>query len=128
MLAKEKWQVNTIAVLEQVFAERCRQVATYGHNEDLVNGTGPDTRWAQPASDMSATELQLILRKDYEEFEDETGNPTWVHLVREEVAEAFQETDPEALGAELLQVAALCVSWVEKLQDQAVNEEDAKKQ
>jgi hypothetical protein len=35
--------------------------------------------------------------------------------VREEVAEAFQEADGPALVDELIQVAALCVSWVERL-------------
>ena len=38
-----------------------------------------------------------------------------MHLVREEVAEAFAESDPARLREELIQVAALAVSWVEKI-------------
>lgn len=116
MLAREKWQVKTIEVLERVFQERTRQVSTYGHNTDLEDGTGPETRWALPASSNSARDLEQMFRQDYEDYEEETGKPTWVHLVREEIAEAFQETDPALLAAELTQVAALCVSWVEKLE------------
>lgn len=115
MLAREKWQINTIAVLEDVFKERTRQVAQYGHNETLESGTGPESRWLGPYTNDGAKEIEVTLRRDYEEFEEETGNPTWVHLVREELAEAFVETDPKLLAEELTQVAALCVSWIEKL-------------
>lgn len=116
MLAREKWHIRTINVLDEVFDERCRQVARYGHNHDLDDGTGPETRWALPVSTDSAAELEKAFRRQYEEYEEETGNPTWLHLVREELAEAFAEEDPARLSAELLQVAALCVSWVETLQ------------
>ena len=116
MLAKQKWQVKTIAVLEQVFAERIRQVERYGHNHDLDDGTGPDTRWLLPFTSDGADTIERELRADYEHFEEETGDPTWVHLLREELAEAFAEEDPIRLRDELTQVAALCVSWVETLE------------
>ena len=65
---------------------------------------------------MTGEEFEDICRADYEFYEKLHGQPTWMHLVREEVAEAFKEADPTRLEEELLQVAALCVSWVEKLQ------------
>lgn len=99
-----------------MLAERAAQEARYGkENELIVDGTGPATRWLLPYTSDTAFVIQKELRRDYEEFEDETGKPTWVHLVREEVAEAFLETDPDRLAEELVQVAALCVSWVERL-------------
>ncbi len=105
---------RTEAVLELVLAERRSQEARYGHvNDTLADGSGPETRWLAPFTGASAEQVQRELRMDYEEFEDETGSVTWVHLVREEIAEAFLETDPERLAEELVQVAALCVSWVE---------------
>ena len=111
------WEPRTKRVLAQVMDERRRQETRYGHvNDDLLDGTGPDTRWLLPYTTQSAEAIQLVLRADYEEYQEETGLPTWVHLVREEVAEAFQETDPVKLQEELLQVAALCVSWVERIQ------------
>ena len=115
MLAREKWQAVTIAVLEDVFRERLLQWERYGSNEDLADGSGPDTRWLLPFTGASAVDIEDALREDYEDFETDAGKPTWVHLIREEVAEAFKESDPDRLEEELVQVAALCVSWVEKL-------------
>ncbi len=107
---------RTRAVLDLVLEERKAQEARYGVvNTTLVSGTGPETRWLGPYTGHSATEIQKELRRDYEDWEDSEGAPTWVHLVREELAEAFQESDPERLAEELVQVAALCVSWVERL-------------
>ncbi len=106
----------TRAVLTRVLVERRNQEARYGHvNDKLVGGNGPNTRWLGPFTQLGAADIQKVLRRDYEEFEDETGLPTWVHLIREELAEAFETDDPELLAAELIQVAALCVSWVERL-------------
>lgn len=115
MLAREKWQIKTIAVLERVFEERCRQVAQYGHNENLRDGTGPGANWLFPLAVERADEIQEIFRKDYVNHEAVMGAPTWMHLVREELAEAFElSADDPAFVDEILQVAALCVSWAEK--------------
>lgn len=110
------WFAQCSSVLLDVFSERKRQVARYGTNDDLEDGTGPESRWAAPVSTWSAQELERVFRADYEDFEEETGKPTWVHLVREELAEAFAEpAGSERLEEELVQVAALCVSWVERI-------------
>jgi len=107
---------RTRAVLELVYEHRQIQEARYGEgNKTIEDGTGPETRWLLPFTSLSAQEIELALRGDYEEFEEETGTITWAHLVREELAEAFQESDPTRLADELIQVAALCVSWVERL-------------
>lgn len=106
---------RTREILERVFRERQAQEARYGTaNLNTQSGTGPDTCWLLPYTGSSATQIQERLRLDYEEFEDEAP-VTWLHLVREEIAEAFQEADPARLAEELIQVAALCVSWVERL-------------
>jgi hypothetical protein len=129
MLAKQKWQIRTIAVLENVFEERLRQVERYGHNETLEDGTGPMESWIPRSLTVdpyvSAEKTELAFRKDYEQHERVMGAPTWMHLVREEIAEAFMETDPDRLEAELTQVAALCVSWVEKIRARRDEEEVA---
>lgn len=109
-------EARTRVVLDLVLAERRAQEARYGEeNEVLVDGTGPETRWLLPYTNEPAWAIQADLRGDYEDFEEEAGKPTWLHLVREEVAEAFLETDSDCLAAELIQIAALCVSWVERL-------------
>lgn len=107
------WEACTRTVLMEVLAERRRQVAQYGHNDDLEMGMGPDVRWLLPYTPGSAAEIEQTLRDDYEDFQAETGKPTWTHLIREELAEAIKEDDVVAREAELLQVAALAVSCVE---------------
>lgn len=110
----ENRQCQTLDVLDDVRAERARQFAKYGTNSSLDYGTGEP--WLMPLSVDGVDRIQESLRADYEVYKQlNGGKPTWMHLVREEVAEAFVETNPQRLRAELLQVAALCVSWVEKI-------------
>jgi len=117
---REERQLETMEVLEEVFDERCRQERRYGHvNDKLEDGTGPTVYWIPRTihgSVRPADQIQSLFRQDYErQFDEETRLPTWMHLVREEIAEAFQESDPVRLEEELIQVAALCCSWVERL-------------
>ena len=122
MLAREKWQITTIKVLEMVFEERCRQIAKHGEAmRHLPDGTGPDVRWlAGAAPDATAKDVQAIFRAEYESLrgaenpDGECGQLTRMHVIREELAEAFEldGDDPEFV-TEILQVAALCVQWAE---------------
>jgi hypothetical protein len=107
------WEGLTLDVLVEVLAERRRQVQQYGFNDDLETGMGPDVCWLLPYTADSAAEIEARLRIDYEDFEEDTGKPTWAHLLREELAEAICEPDAEKREAEWLQVAALAVSFVE---------------
>lgn len=113
MLAREKWQIETLKVLEEVFEERKRQVARYGHNDDKADGTGPRVPWLAPLLETEAVGIEAWLREEYEENGGDEG-ADWMRLVREELAEVFaSDPDSEEMDEELLQVAALCVSWVE---------------
>jgi hypothetical protein len=133
MLAREKWQIKTIAVLERVFEERKRQMEKHGEAmRDLPDGTGPEVAWIPglrtgvqpkpglPTPENTATEIQEIFREDYDRRRaapkpgGSYGQLTRMHLVREELAEAFEldGDDPEFVD-EILQVAALCVQWAE---------------
>lgn len=114
---------RTWEVLADVYDERVRQVARYGTNEDLEDGTGPEVMWAFPLTDSCAKEIESDFRWEYEQHEQTTGKPTWMHLVREEIAEAFLETDPTRLYQELIQVAALAVSWSEKIKSRQKEQE-----
>lgn len=128
MLAKEKWQIKTIEVLERVFEERKRQMAKHGDAMlYLPDGTGPETGWLTPVSDISAEKTQIEFRRDYEVTRGGDENPaaglTRMHLVREELAEAFElDGDDPSFVDEILQVAALCVQWAEyKIDDTRAN-------
>jgi hypothetical protein len=43
------------------------------------------------------------------------GNGTWRHVLDEEIAEAYAETDPALLRVELIQAAAVIAAWIEAL-------------
>jgi hypothetical protein len=118
MLAREKWQIKTIAVLERVFEERCKQMAKHGEAmRHLPDGTGPGVQWI-PGLPLQASEIETLFRREYDEKRGDAPEPserlTRMHLVREELAEAFEKEgdDPEFVD-EILQVAALCVQWAE---------------
>lgn len=44
-----------------------------------------------------------------------TGTQTWLNILKEEVYEAFAEEDSSKLEKELIQVAAVAVSWIEAI-------------
>ena len=108
-------QCATEKVLQEVQEHRAEQFARYGTNDSLEDGTGPLTEWTQPLTAYDADTVEQMFRVEYVNHERRTGAPTWMHLVREEVAEAFREKDPALLRGELIQVAALCVSWIETI-------------
>lgn len=43
------------------------------------------------------------------------GDLTWFDILTEEVLEAFAETDPDRIREELIQVAAVAVTWAEAI-------------
>lgn len=112
---------NMMNVLNDIAQERRAQILRYGYNDDLYDGTGSDSRWLAPLNFGSAKEIETQFRADYLRFERATGKPTWMHLLREEFAEALSEDDPEKLQVELVQVAALCVSFVEQIRRRGLN-------
>lgn len=91
-----------LKILNEVRAERARQDAKWGEQNHL-DGTGPGYQKHANAARrrcQAAAEYGLVSFKD---------------ILEEEVFEAFAESDPAKLRAELIQVAAVAVAWVEKL-------------
>lgn len=104
---------ETQAVLTDIVLERHRQIMLHGHNEDTPDGTGPSVEWCNAMG--AAAHMEQALRRDYDRHAA-SGEPlTWMHFLREEFAEAMQEDDPAKLYTELSQVAAVAVSWMEKI-------------
>lgn len=114
-VSKSTGRCTTAAVLQAVSNERVNQYVKYGTNSRLLDGTGPDVHWI-PAYPHGAKDIEGVFREDYDGHGGD-GGASWMRLVREEIAEAFQESDPARLEEELIQVAALAVSWVEKLRE-----------
>lgn len=105
-------------VLRLIEAERGRQIDEHGTNANSRLGFGCSVSshpWLSPIADYSPSEIEESFRRDYELYEEEQGYPTWMHLIREEVAELFETETIEDAVTEAIQVAALCVSLVEHL-------------
>lgn len=90
-------------VLGEIVAERARQDAKFGE-QNHRDGTGqyPET--------IDADVARMACKQAAE-----GGYLDWLHILREETAEAFAESDPAKLRAELVQVAAIAVAWIEAI-------------
>lgn len=98
-------------VCADVIRERVRQVAKWGNDSanDHPDGTGREHDRLRAAEAQAFTDWLAQV----------PGRVTWRAILAEEVAEAFAETDPEKLRAELVQVAAVAVKWVEAIDRRA---------
>lgn len=100
----------SIDVLVEVSTERRNQDIKWGV-QNHPNGTGPDAGWLG----VTAVELEDYFSASCKA--DEAGQ--WSSILLEEVFEAMAEHDPAALRAELLQVAAVAVAWIEAIDRRA---------
>lgn len=89
-------------VLAEIAAERERQDAKWGE-QNHHDGTGPGYKTAADSARAECDQAAAL------------GLVTYRHILTEEVQEAFAETDPARLRAELVQVAAVAVAWIQKL-------------
>lgn len=85
-----------------VLEERIRQDEKWGQ-QDHRDGTG----YAYEAN------RERCRRACQQAFGENVG--TWADVLLEEVYEALAETDPVKLREELIQTAAVCVSWIEAI-------------
>lgn len=95
-------------VFDDVRAERARQDAQWGE-QNHPDGTGG--------------ELHQILARQARgscQRAADRGEVTWRHIAKEEDYEAYAETDPEKLRAELIQSIAVRVAWVEAIDRRAL--------
>jgi hypothetical protein len=98
-------QAHTMAVLDQVLDERARQDEKWGPpNPSCPDGTG---------ASHFVDEVEHIRHAC--QFAADHGGLTFRHILAEEVAEAFAEDDPARLRAELVQVSAVAVKWIEAI-------------
>lgn len=93
-------------VLGEVLNERARQDAKWGQ-QNHADGTGAP--WWH-----AADKARRICEGRFAD-----GEGTWHDILREEYAEAMAEDDPSRLRAELVQVAAVAVAWVEAIDRRA---------
>ena len=89
-------------VLKEVSKERARQDQKWGE-QNHPDGTRDDRRML---GDVSLPTWGTIYKE---------GRATYLEIMLEEVAEAFSESNPVSLRAELIQIAAVAVQWVEAI-------------
>jgi hypothetical protein len=90
------------AILAEVGAERRRQLAKWGV-QHRADGTS-----------IALTHAATVARERCQQAEA-AGGADWARVLSEEVSEAFCETDPARLRAELVQVAAVAAAWIEDI-------------
>jgi hypothetical protein len=101
------WEASpqTLSVLERIAAERQNQLDKWGHQQ-YPDGTSTSRDDAVHA-DLYREIAERLARE---------GRLSWRAVLKEEVAEAFAESDPVKLVAELVRVAAVCCAWVEDIE------------
>lgn len=101
----------TSVVLAEIADERDRQDAKWGP-QDHRDGTAKN---GHIDSEMAAMARRIC------QGAAEFGGATWRMILDEEVREAFAENDPAKLRAELVQVAAVAVAWIEAIDRRQVD-------
>jgi len=95
---------NSLWVLQEVMRERLRQDEKWGEQ----NWPDMDGRV------LSATVSESTAKSMCDSaFKDGTG--TYSHILHEEFIEALSARDQDHLREELIQVAAVAVAWIEKI-------------
>lgn len=112
-------------ILHEIFHERRRQEARWGQ-QDHPDGTG--TTWIEDLMPFAwredrAAHIAFLAKKQCE-HEARIGKSTWRGIALEEIAEAFAETDPVKLRAELVQAAAVLVNWIGAIDRRKKGEEE----
>lgn len=92
------------AIQAEVLAEIQHAWTKFGNQFDVPNGTG--YAWQKHEAELSRMACQSAFS---------TGDGTWHAILHEEVAEAFAESDPARLRAELIQVAAVALRWIDAI-------------
>lgn len=96
-------------IMADIFDERDRQDAKWG-TQNHPDGTGTLYQIRQSVAARAVCNEAAS-----------RGQVTWNVILNEEVKEAFAESDPVKLRTELIQVAAVAMSWIEAI-DRRSNE------
>ena len=92
-----------VNILVEVLDERAKQDKKWGV-QNHPDGTG-DGVWPEEARRAKAICNSAA----------KNGDVIWLDILNKEICEAFAESDPKKLRAELIQVAAVAVAWIEAI-------------
>jgi hypothetical protein len=99
-------KMSTWNVLQLIDNERARQDELWGPADSGVFDSRPD------GTEPGYEDALLWARESYE-IARSSGKMTWRHILAEEFYEVCSETNPDKLKEELVQLAAVCVEWIE---------------
>lgn len=102
-------RVQDALILQEIAEERIRQDDKWGEQN---HPDGTDTKWVDVALGMKAKC----------ESKARDGKLTFRDILEEEIWEAYGETDPDLLRAELVQAAAVIVNWLGAIDRRASKE------
>lgn len=109
-MAEQAQTETAVDIAVEVLQERDRQDEKWGV-QNHPDGTGSEEAQRQAELGKRATDAAA-----------ERGDVTWLLILREEVLEAFAETDLVKLRTELIQVAAVAQQWVEAIDRRRMDE------
>lgn len=110
-----------ISIASEVVSEIDRSIAKHGDQRHVPLGMGPDTyplylgSRVDPQTKASTLSLLATLATDSRSFSQGDGSVTWRDILTEEVFEAYAEADPAAVRAEMIQVAAVAMKIIDKI-------------
>lgn len=104
-------------IFEEIKAERAKQevkwgVQTHPCTARQIPDSGNLTELELCAAHLIPTEAQA---KHQCNSNTELGSITYADIAIEELVESIVEPDPKARRIELIQLAAVCVGWIESL-------------
>lgn len=110
---------KTYETMMGVFLERERQHAKWGEQNPPDVNPSRDLRYVRLPASIVFTHENYGHEADNWKFVNEErakeGKTAWDGILLEEVYEALAESDPSKLRAELVQVAAVAVAWIEAI-------------
>jgi hypothetical protein len=121
---------GTAIILQNIIDERLRQLDKHGDQSHLPNGTGPNIMlddlplltpsakhvWTGDLAPWAKARCQAASQN-----EGGNGTITYEHILTEEWAEAISSENPDELRSELIQVATVCLAWIEKIDKEKRN-------
>jgi hypothetical protein len=103
-------------IAAEILQAQARAEGKHGKQTHLPDGTGPDALFPQiqgRIEPVPVTAAEWALRCKYDTDKNaHAGDVTWFDILLEEVAEASEQDDLQALRAELLDSGAVIASWI----------------
>lgn len=109
----------SIGVLGEIETEVFRQYIKFDE-QNHPSGTGSHVEWQAPGGLIGARLADWY--RDRCDVREKSGKVTFRDILLEEVAEALAEGEDQNLREELVQVAAVCVTWIDAIDRRAENE------